>query len=148
MATECRTSGGSSPRPTTPCACASVMLAQHDVPVREGQWYAPSLRARAEGMGGERVALAVQDTCSWQALIGYQYFTPSESRREVRFLVQGLGSADEGTRLQIWHGNPGVLWLAGLAMAPVQPPSVGRWPDGLYLDEPEERGDPYRFFRW
>jgi hypothetical protein len=23
-----------------------------------------------------------------------------------------------------------------------------RWLDGLYLDVPEERDDPYRFFRW
>jgi len=23
-----------------------------------------------------------------------------------------------------------------------------RWLDGLYLDEPEEWDDPYRFFRW
>jgi hypothetical protein len=24
----------------------------------------------------------------------------------------------------------------------------GRWLQGLYLDEPEEWDDPYRFFRW
>jgi hypothetical protein len=23
-----------------------------------------------------------------------------------------------------------------------------RWLDGLYLDQPEEMDDPYRFFRW
>jgi hypothetical protein len=23
-----------------------------------------------------------------------------------------------------------------------------RWLDGLYLDQPEEWDDPYRFFRW
>jgi len=23
-----------------------------------------------------------------------------------------------------------------------------RWLDGLYLDQPEELDDPYRFFRW
>ncbi len=26
--------------------------------------------------------------------------------------------------------------------------SEGRWLDGLYLDQPEEWDDPYRFFRW
>ena len=26
--------------------------------------------------------------------------------------------------------------------------SVARWHDGLYLDQPEEWDDPYRFFRW
>ena len=26
--------------------------------------------------------------------------------------------------------------------------SERRWADGLYLDQPEESDDPYRFFRW
>jgi len=26
--------------------------------------------------------------------------------------------------------------------------SEKRWLDGLYLDQPEEWDDPYRFFRW
>jgi hypothetical protein len=35
------------------------------------------------------------------------------------------------------------------AKAPVAPPSAeGRWSQGLYLDQPEEWDDPYRFFRW
>ena len=30
-----------------------------------------------------------------------------------------------------------------------EPPSArGRWSQGLYLDQPEEWDDPYRFFRW
>jgi hypothetical protein len=28
------------------------------------------------------------------------------------------------------------------------PPQEQRWRDGLYLDQPEEWDDPYRFFRW
>jgi hypothetical protein len=27
-------------------------------------------------------------------------------------------------------------------------PDDRRWLDGLYLDQPEEWDDPYRFFRW
>jgi len=27
-------------------------------------------------------------------------------------------------------------------------PADGRWSQGLYLDQPEEWDDPYRFFRW
>jgi hypothetical protein len=26
--------------------------------------------------------------------------------------------------------------------------SASRWLDGLYLDQPDESDDPYRFFRW
>jgi len=127
---------------------ASVMLAQHGVPMREGQWYRVSLRARAEGLGGGRVALAIQDTRTWQSLFDYQYFAPKEQWHEFRFTVQSNGSADADTRLQIWHGNIGTLWLADVAMEPVPPPSEGRWAKGLYLDQPEEWDDPYRFFRW
>jgi beta-galactosidase len=32
--------------------------------------------------------------------------------------------------------------------APVQNPTPGRWLDGLYLTQPTEWDDPYRFFRW
>jgi hypothetical protein len=33
--------------------------------------------------------------------------------------------------------------------SPVDPAAVGqRWLEGLYLDQPEEWDDPYRFFRW
>jgi hypothetical protein len=28
------------------------------------------------------------------------------------------------------------------------PGSEKRWESGLYLDQPEEWDDPYRFFRW
>jgi len=127
---------------------ASVMLAQQDVPMREGQWYRVSLKAKAEGMGGGRVALAVQDTQTWRALLDYQYFAPTEEWRQFLFLVQSSGAAEANTRFQIWHGNPGVLWLANIAIEPVPPPTKGRWTDGLYLDQLEEWDDPYRFFRW
>ena len=32
--------------------------------------------------------------------------------------------------------------------APVAGPTEKRWLEGLYLDQPEEMDDPYRFFRW
>jgi hypothetical protein len=32
--------------------------------------------------------------------------------------------------------------------SPVTPGNPGRWLAGLYLDQPEEFDDPYRFFRW
>jgi hypothetical protein len=30
----------------------------------------------------------------------------------------------------------------------IQPPTSGRWGDGLYLTTPTEWDDPYRFFGW
>ncbi|NUQ63106.1 MAG: hypothetical protein HUU20_11570 [Pirellulales bacterium] len=127
---------------------SGVMLSQQDVPVKAGQWYSISLRARAEGMAGKPVTLALQSTKTWTSLLSYQPFTPVDEWRTFRFLVESAGTADRDTRFQIWHENPGILWLADIAVVPVAPPSKGRWSQGLYLDEPQDWDDPYRFFRW
>ena len=40
-------------------------------------------------------------------------------------------------------------WRALATPVQGQDPTIGRWLDGLYLDEPvEEWDDPYRFFIW
>jgi hypothetical protein len=128
---------------------ASVMLVQQDVPVKEGQWYRIALKARAEGLTGKTVSLAVQSTKTWASYTGYLTFSPKKDWRTFQFLVQSTGTADSKTRFQIWHGNLGTLWLADVTMTPVAPPSTeGRWLQGLYLDQPIEWDDPYRFFRW
>jgi hypothetical protein len=128
---------------------SNLMLAQHDVPVQDAQWYCLSFRAKAEGMVGKGVTVALQDTRKWTALLDYRSFLPVEEWRSFRFLLQSEGTARDHTRFQIWHGNAGTLWLADIALVPVAPPSAdGRWRQGLYLDQPEEWDDPYRFFRW
>jgi beta-galactosidase/beta-glucuronidase len=128
---------------------ATLMLAQQGVPVKEGQWYCISLQARAEGLGGKNVTLALQDTRTWKSLFDYQSFVPNEKWHSFRFLVQANGTADQKTRFQIWHGQSGTLWLADIALQPVTPPTTeGRWSQGLYLDQPEAWDDPYRFFCW
>jgi hypothetical protein len=33
-------------------------------------------------------------------------------------------------------------------LEPIQDPTVGRWLDGLYLTQPADWDDPYRFFGW
>ena len=126
----------------------NVMLTQQGVPVKEAQWYRISLRAKAEGMAGKTVTLALQNTRTWTLLFDYQSFAPTEKWRTYQFLVQSNGTAGPNTRFQIWHGNTGTLWLADISMAPVSPPAAGRWSQGLYLDQPVDWDDPYRFFRW
>ncbi|MGC9316521.1 MAG: glycoside hydrolase family 2 TIM barrel-domain containing protein, partial [Armatimonadota bacterium] len=126
----------------------SVMLAQHDVPLREGQWYRVSLRARAEGLRGARINFTVQNTETWRSFFDYQHLAPDEQWREHSFLVQSNATADSGTRLQLWYSSVGTVWFSDVLMVPCSPPSEGRWASGLYLDEPVEMDDPYRFFRW
>jgi hypothetical protein len=139
MALTCPTEGGERE--------PSVMLAQHDLPIEAGQWYRIALRAKAEGIGPDGVTMAIQNTTNWRALFDYQRFTPGGEWRRFDFLVQANDTA-ERTRLQIWYGGGGKLWLAGISVTPIMPPRGGRWLEGLYLDTPEEWDDPYRFFRW
>ena len=126
----------------------SIMLARHDVPVAEGQWYRVTIRARAQGLRGARVTFTVTNTSTWRPFFPYQVFAPGDEWRDFEFLVQSSGSADTGTRLQIWYGSVGTVWISDVRMVAIDPPTQGRWLSGLYLDEPAEMDDPYRFFRW
>ena len=136
----CRTAGASEK--------AQVMLSQHDVAVKKGRWYLISLWAKAEGLKGAPLNLALQDTTTWRSLFDYQRFTPAETWKQFHFRVQANATATSHTRFQIWHDNPATIWLSDVRMAPCDPPSEGRWTRGLYIDIPQEWDDPYRFFRW
>jgi beta-galactosidase len=127
---------------------ASVMLAQADVAVEQGQWYRISFATKGEKLAGSTVTLALQNTTNWTSLFDYQRFTPGDTWDEVSFVVQAKATAIDKTRFQIWHDQPGTLWLANLRMQPCDPPTQGRWLTGLYVDQPAEWDDPYRFFRW
>jgi beta-galactosidase len=126
----------------------TVMLSQHDIAVEQGQWYRVSLRAKAQGLDGAYVTVALQDTENWRSLLSYQRFSPGERWERFAFLVQAAHSAETNTRFQIWHGNIATVWFSDMRIEPCDPPSEGRWLAGLYLDEPAEWDDPYRFFRW
>ena len=53
------------------------------------------------------------------------------------------------TRLLSNLGVPSTTPILTRFNTPVDPTkSEKRWLDGLYLDQPEEWDDPYRFFRW
>ena len=126
----------------------STMLAQHGVPAEKGQWYRISFRAKAEGLNGARVTVALQDTTTWRSCLDYQRFVPQDEWKEFGFVVQSKATVTTKSRFQIWHDKLGTLWLAQMRVAPCDPPSQGRWASGLYLDTPAPMDDPYRFFRW
>jgi len=126
----------------------SVMLAQHDVPVVKDQWYRISFRARAERLKAGSVTMTITNTATWRSFFEYQRFVPGPEWERFSFEVQSNGTADQGTRLQIWYSGSGELWLSDVCVEPITDPTEGRWLDGLYLDVPEEWDDPYRFFRW
>jgi hypothetical protein len=126
----------------------STMLAQHDVPVRQGQWYRISFQARAERLAGGSVTMTITNTEVWQSFFDYQRFEPGSEWKRFSFEVQSNGTADRHTRFQIWYEGGGELWLSDVRIDPIPDPAVGRWLEGFYLDVPAEWDDPYRFFRW
>ena len=125
-----------------------VMIAQHDLPIRGGQWYRLSLRTRAEGLTTRDISWTVQNTANWQALFDYQNFAPKAQWQTNSFVLQAKETAAKGTKFQVWFTGAGKLWLADVRLEPIQDPSVGRWLEGLYLTRPTEWDDPYRFFGW
>ncbi len=52
------------------------------------------------------------------------------------------------TRLLANLGAGGATPLAPRMRLPVKAEGEARWLEGMYLDQPEEWDDPYRFFRW
>jgi len=125
-----------------------IMIAQHDLPIRGGQWYRLSLRTKAEGLSTKQVTWTVQNTANWQALFDYQNFAPNAEWQTLSFVVQGMDTAPKGTKFQLWFNGTGKLWLADVRLEPIQDPTAGRWLEGLYLTRPTEWDDPYRFFGW
>jgi len=126
----------------------SVMLAQHDVPVRKGQWYRISFQARAERLEAGSVTMTIMNMANWRSFFPYQRFVPGPDWKPFRFEVQSNDTAEQRTRLQIWYSGAGELRLSDVRVEPMGDPTEGRWLKGLYLDVPEEWDDPYRFFRW
>jgi hypothetical protein len=70
----------------------------------------------------------------------HEQFNLRKTYRRTCFLV---------TRLLANMGVAGATPILGRFSSPVDPAKAEkRWLDGLYLDQPEEWDDPYRFFRW
>jgi hypothetical protein len=124
------------------------MLSQLGLPIKRGQWYRMSFRARAEGIRPAEVSMTVTNTEKWASLFDYTQFSPEAEWEGFSCDVQAKDTVEEKTRFQVWWKGSGQLWLSDLKLQPIGDPTVGRWLDGLYLDVPEEWDDPYRFFRW
>jgi hypothetical protein len=76
---------------------------------------------------------------AWQFDYGKQYNVKRTYRRAsfvLARLLAGMGIA----------GSTPILERFETPVAATKPEK--RWLDGLYLDQPEELDDPYRFFRW
>jgi hypothetical protein len=126
----------------------STMLAQHDVPVKQGQWYRIAFQARAEGLARNSVNMTITNMANWQSVIEYQRFEPGPQWQRFSFEARASDTVERGTRFQIWYSDAGRLSISDVHVDPIPDPAQGRSLEGLYLDVPVEWDDPYRFFRW
>jgi beta-galactosidase len=104
----------------------------------------PLVSGGAKAVGDGVLAVASRDNVVFCQLAPWQFeyrdnFGLKRTFRRTSFLV---------TRLLGNLSVSGETPLLTRLSAPVGSDEPGRWLQGLYLDEPEEWDDPYRFFRW
>ncbi|MHC4519936.1 MAG: glycoside hydrolase family 2 TIM barrel-domain containing protein, partial [Planctomycetota bacterium] len=104
----------------------------------------PLVSGRAHAFGDGVLAVAPQAKVVFCQLApwGFEYrdnFGLKRTFRRTSFLV---------TRLLANLGAQGRTPLLVRFSTPAEDSEPGRWLQGVYLDEPEEWDDPYRFFRW
>jgi beta-galactosidase len=104
----------------------------------------PLVSGGAETVGDGVLAVAAHTNVVFCQLApwGFEYknnFGLKRTFRRTSFLV---------ARLLANLGVSGETPLLTRLSTPVESNEPGRWLAGLYIDEPEEWDDPYRFFRW
>jgi hypothetical protein len=96
-----------------------VMICQTGrVSVRQDQWYRITFWAKAEGIKGGAVDVALSDTRRWENAGLEEVFSPGAqwARFEVVFRARN-DLAASASRLQIWFKGTGTLWLDDVVLA-------------------------------
>ena len=91
------------------------------VPAKRGQWYRLSFWAKARGIKHPIVNVALRNTRPWTDCGVGGSFAASASWRRVELVCQATKDVPaETSRLQIWFGSTGDLWLDDLVLEPTQ----------------------------
>jgi len=88
------------------------------VSVRQGQWYRITFWAKAEGIKGGAVELALSDTRRWERVGLEEVCSPGAQWARFEFLFRaGKDLAATDSRLQFWFKGTGTLWLDDVVLA-------------------------------
>ena len=88
------------------------------VSVRQGQWYRLTFWAKAEGIQGGTVDVALTDTRQWENAGLEEVFTPGAQWQQFDFLFRaGEDLPASASRLQFWFKGTGTLWLDDVVLA-------------------------------
>jgi beta-galactosidase len=105
----------------------------------------PLISSGAQSLGDGALAVADSSNMAFCQMVPWRFDPMKQSNlkrtyRRSSFVV---------TRLLSNLGVPSTTPILSRFKTPLDPTkSEKRWLDGLYLDQPEEWDDPYRFFRW
>jgi hypothetical protein len=107
-----------------------AMVAQLDrFGVEQGQWYRVSLWARAAGIPGGVVSIALQNRRVWQTAGLSDSFVPGPEWKRFEFTFQASRDLSAGdARFQVWFGSTGTLWLDEVAAEPLADFRRAWWP--------------------
>ena len=82
------------------------------ISVRQGQWYRISFWAKADGIKGGAVEVALTDMRHWENAGLEEVFSPGGQWAQFEFLFRAHADlAASATRLQYWFKGMGTLWL-------------------------------------
>ncbi|MEW6355238.1 MAG: carbohydrate binding domain-containing protein [Planctomycetota bacterium] len=102
---------------TTPAT--HVMLAQNNtVALQNGKWYRLRFWAKQEGMEGESVQIAVNQTKPWVGgARNAGAFQPTDEWKEYEFQFRAVRDVPaEASRFQMWHHSVGTLWVDDMTL--------------------------------
>ena len=88
------------------------------VSVRRGQWYRITFWAKAEGIKGGAVEVALSDTRRWERVGLEEVCSPGAQWAQFEFLFRAeTDLAASASRLQFWFKGTGTLWLDDVVLA-------------------------------
>jgi hypothetical protein len=92
-------------------SASHAMLCQADVPVTRGKNYRVAFWARAEGIAGDVVSVALSDTSVWDNCGLQAAFAPAPDWKRYEFIFQATRDCPRASRFQIWFSSTGTLWM-------------------------------------
>ncbi len=88
------------------------------ISVRQSQWYKIKFWAKAEGIKGGSVDVALSDTRRWENAGLEEVFSPGPQWTQFEFVFRARNDlAASASRLQIWFKGTGTLWLDDVVLA-------------------------------
>jgi hypothetical protein len=106
-------------------SASHAMIAQvGQVKLERGKYYEFSCRARAEGLQGRTVSVAISDMDGWQNCGLTTDLRLGKSWREFRQVFSATRTVGDKSRLQLWYVEPGTFFLDDVRIVEVSQQAV------------------------